>query len=142
MPLAERREEHFEFVTWYAIDAILLWSDIFMAWRVEFHDAFLPEFEALAEPVKDALLAHLLRLQEFGPKLGRPAVDTIKGSRIANLKELRFDANGGAWRVLFAFDGRRVAVLLTGGDKAGVAQARFYRRLVAIAEARWAKERR
>jgi hypothetical protein len=113
-----------------------------MAWRVEFHDAFLPEFEALAGPVQDALLAHLHRLQEFGPALGRPAVDTIKGSRIANLKELRFDADGGVWRVLFAFDGRRVAVLLTAGDKAGVAQAQFYRRLVATAETRWTKERR
>ena len=112
-----------------------------MAWRIEFHDAFVPEFEVLAEPVKDALLAHLLRLQEFGPALGRPAVDTIKGSRVTNLKELRFDADGGVWRVLFAFDRRRVAVLLTAGDKAGVTQTRFYRRLVAIAEARWTKER-
>jgi hypothetical protein len=80
-----------------------------MAWQVEFHDAFQPEFETFAEPVQDALLAYLHRLQEFGPALGRPAVDTIKGSRIANLKELRFDADGGVWRVLFAFDGRRVA---------------------------------
>ena len=110
-------------------------------WRIEFHDALLPEFEALAEPVKDELLAQLLRLREFGPTLGRPAVDTIKGSRVANLKELRFAAGGGVWRVLFAFDERRVAVLLAAGDKAGVAQARFYRRLVAVAEARWERGR-
>jgi hypothetical protein len=110
-------------------------------WQVEFHDAFLPEFERLPEPVKDELLAHLLRLREFGPTLGRPAVDTIKGSRIANLKELRFEADDGVWRVLFAFDGRRVAVLLAAGNKAGVSQARFYRRLVATAEARWTKGR-
>jgi hypothetical protein len=110
-----------------------------MPWHVEFHDAFLPEFARLDEEVQDTLLANLLRLAEFGPALGRPSVDTIKGSRIANLKELRFDASGGVWRVLFAFDRRRVAVLLVAGDKAGVAQARFYRRLVATAEARWAK---
>ena len=69
--------------------------------------------------------------------LGRPAVDTMKGSRVANLKELRFDADGGVWRVLFAFNGQRIAVLLAAGDKAGVAQARFYRKLVAKAEDRW-----
>jgi hypothetical protein len=108
-----------------------------MSWQVEFHDEFLPEFEALAVPVQDALLAHLIPLQEFGPMLGRPAVDTMKDSRIANLKELRFDAGGGVWRVLFAFNGQRIAVLLAAGDKAGVAQARFYRRLVAKAESRW-----
>jgi hypothetical protein len=110
-----------------------------VSWQVEFHDAFLPEFEALAEPVQDALLAHLIRLREFGPALGRPAVDTLKGSRITNLKELRFDAVGGVWRVLFAFNGRRVAVLLAAGDKAGVVQDRFYRRLIVKAESRWAK---
>ena len=108
-----------------------------MPWQVEFHDAFLPEFEALTVPVQDALLAHLVPLQEFGPLLGRPLVDTIKGSSIANLKELRFDADGGVWRVLFAFNGQRVAVLLVAGDKAGVAQPRFYRKLVAQAESRW-----
>ena len=108
-----------------------------MPWRVEFHGEFLPEFEALAVPVQDALLAHLISLQEFGPMLGRPAVDTMKGSRVANLKELRFDADGGVWRVLFAFNGQRIAVLLAAGDKAGVVQARFYRKLVAKAEDRW-----
>jgi len=108
-----------------------------MSWQVEFHDAFLPEFEALAVLVQDALLAHLIPLQEFGPMLGRPAVDTMKGSHIANLKELRFDADGGVWRVLFAFNGQRIAILLAAGDKAGVTQARFYRRLVAKAESRW-----
>jgi len=50
---------------------------------------------------------------------------------------LRFDADNGVWRVLFAFNGQRIAVLLAAGDKAGVGQARFYRRLVARAESRW-----
>ena len=108
-----------------------------MAWHVEFHDAFVPEFAALSPAVQDELLAQLIRLREFGPALGRPAVDTLKGSRIANLKELRFDAEGGVWRVLFAFSRRRVAVLLAAGDKSGVAQARFYRALIAKAESRW-----
>jgi Phage derived protein Gp49-like (DUF891) len=51
------------------------------------------------------------------PSLGRPRVDTLKGSRIANLKELRFVAGGGVWRVALAFDATRVAVLRVAGDK-------------------------
>lgn len=72
--------------------------------------------------------------REFGPSLGRPAVDTVKGSRIANLKELRFSALGGVWRVAFAFDRRRIAVLLVAADKRGKSESRFYRNLIAAAE--------
>jgi hypothetical protein len=53
------------------------------------------------------------------------------------LKELRFSATGGVWRVAFAFDRRRTAVLLAAGDKRGKAEARFYRQLIATAEGRW-----
>ena len=108
-----------------------------MPWQVEFHDALEPEFDQLTAAVQDELLAQAGRLREFGPALGRPAVDTLKGSSIANLKELRFDADGGVWRVLFAFNRRRVAVLLVAGDKRGMTQARFYRALIAKAQARW-----
>lgn len=69
--------------------------------------------------------------------LGRPAVDTLKGSRVANLKELRFYAGGGVWRVAFAFNGERAAVLLVVGNKGGKDQARFYNSLVRLAEERW-----
>ena len=85
------------------------------------------------------LAAQMNRLAEFGPSLGRPTVDTLKGSRIANLKELRFSAEGGVWRVAFAFDRRRIAVLLVMADKQGKDQARFYKALIAKAEARWWK---
>jgi hypothetical protein len=57
---------------------------------------------------------------------------------MANLKELRFAAGGGVWRVAFAFDARRAAVLLEAGDKRGKAEARFYRTLIATAERRFA----
>ena len=77
----------------------------------------IPELETLAEAVEDELLADAPLLAEFGPSLGRPTVDTLKGSRIANLKELRFSASGGVWPVAFAFDRRRAAVLLIAGDK-------------------------
>jgi hypothetical protein len=59
-------------------------------------------------------------LQSRGLCFGRPYGDTLKGSKHANMKELRFDAAGGIWRVAFAFDPRRQAILLVAGDKAGV----------------------
>lgn len=106
-------------------------------WQIEFHDALVPELDALPREVQKALAAHVRLLAEFGPELGRPSVDTLKGSRIANLKELRFSAEGGVWRVAFAFDRRRIAVLLVAGDKRGVTESRFYTALISKAEARW-----
>jgi hypothetical protein len=88
-------------------------------WDVQFHPELAAEFAAMAEAVQDELLAHAGLLAEFGPILGRPAVDTLKGSAVANLKELRFTADGGVWRVAFAFDRNRIAVLLAAGDKSG-----------------------
>jgi len=61
-------------------------------WTVSFHDEFDSEFGALSEAVQDEMLAHARLLEQFGPLLGRPRVDTLKGSRHANMKELRFDA--------------------------------------------------
>lgn len=108
-----------------------------MAWLVTFHDAFEPEFLALPLPVREALLAAARLLREFGPELGRPYADTLNGSRHANMKELRMRAGGGVWRVAFAFDPRRQAILLVAGDKSGVSQTRFYRRLIDIADRRF-----
>jgi len=73
-------------------------------WIVEIGDEFLPEFTELDEHVRTEILAHSRLLQQFGPHLGRPRVDTLKDSRHANMKELRFDAADGVWRVAFAFD--------------------------------------
>lgn len=89
------------------------------------------------EGLQDELLAHAKLLQEFGPNLGRPAVDTLKGSRHANMKELRFAWEKAVWRIAFAFDPRRGAILLAGGDKGGVKERRFYKRLVATADRRF-----
>ena len=108
-----------------------------MTWTVLFHDAFDAEFSDLKEDLQDELLAHARLLAEFGPNLGRPTVDTLKGSRHANMKELRFDADGGVWRVAFAFDPRRHAVLLVAGDKSGRSERRFYTRLIAKADQRF-----
>jgi hypothetical protein len=108
-----------------------------VAWTVEFADEFEPEFDALAAAVQDELLAQARVLERFGPTTSRPRVDTLKGSSHANMKELRFDADGGVWRVAFAFDPRRKAVLLVAGDKSGGSERRFYQRLIRVADARF-----
>ena len=108
-----------------------------MNWEVGFDPAFDPEFDALPTTVQDELLAQAKLLEVFGPALGRPRVDTLNGSRYANMKELRFQADDGVWRVAFAFDPRRKAVLLVAGDKSGVNERRFYRQLIKRADARF-----
>lgn len=108
-----------------------------MRWTVLFHGEFDLELQELAEELQDELLAHAKLLQEFGPQLGRPTVDTLKGSRHANMKELRFEWKREVWRVAFAFDPKRQAILLAGGDKGGVSQNRFYKRLIATADSRF-----
>lgn len=110
---------------------------ILLPWSIRFCSEFLSDFEHLKEAVQDELLAQLKVLELIGPALGRPRVDTLKGSRHRNLKELRFDIQNGAWRVAFAFDPRRCAVILVAGDKAGVGQQRFYRDLIKRADERF-----
>ena len=108
-----------------------------MAWGVLFHKEFEPEFDALPEDVQDEMLALARLLQQFGPQLGRPRADTLSGSRHANMKELRFDAADGVWRVAFAFDSNRNAILLVCGDKSGGSEKRFYRQLIEKADSRF-----
>jgi hypothetical protein len=108
-----------------------------MNWKVVFDDDFAAEFDGLAEALQDELLAHAMLLREFGPNLGRPTVDTLKGSRHPNMKELRFGWAGEIWRVAFAFDPARQAILLVGGDKGGADQKRFYKRLIKLADERF-----
>ena len=83
------------------------------------------------------ILAHARLLQQFGPQLGRPRVDTLNNSRHANMKELRFHAADGEWRVAFAFDTKRKAILLVAGDKSGGSQKRFYKQFIAKADDRF-----
>jgi hypothetical protein len=108
-----------------------------MKWVVEFFEEFAQEFAALSPIVQTELLAHAKLLEAFGPSLGRPWVDTLSGSRHSNMKELRFNADQGAWRVAFAFDSRRQAIILVAGDKAGTNQKRFYQRLIRMADTRF-----
>jgi hypothetical protein len=83
------------------------------------------------------ILSRAELLRKTGPQLGRPYADTLKGSKHANMKELRFRANDGVWRVAYAFDLQRRAILLVGGDKSGVSQDKFYHRLIEIADRRF-----
>jgi hypothetical protein len=90
---------------------------------VQLYDAFDAEFEDLPEAIQDELLAHARLLEVSGPQLGRPRVDTLNGSKHANMKELRFNADDGVWRVAFAFDPERKVILLVCGDKSGAAKS-------------------
>ena len=108
-----------------------------MAWTVRFALEFAAEFSRLPSAVQIELLAQASVIEQFGPHAGRPRVDRLKGSKFANMKELRFDAAGGVWRVAFAFDVRREAILLAAGDKSGVAKTQFYRQLIAKADRRF-----
>jgi hypothetical protein len=105
-----------------------------MTWRVQVHADFAPEADALSEAVRVELIEAIRLLEHLGPSLGRPAVDYPKH---ANMKELRFRADGGVWRIAFAFDPERAAILLVGGDKSGVSSGRFYKGLIKRADARF-----
>jgi len=101
-----------------------------MPWKTERTDGFEEWWETLTELEQGEVLSSIEFLEEGGPGTGRPSVDSVKGSRHSNLKELRATRT---IRVFFAFDPRRVAILLIGGDKAGKAK-RFYRQMVSKAD--------
>jgi hypothetical protein len=106
-------------------------------WDVENGEEFDSEFDELHVNVRREILACARLLQQFGPQLGRPWVDTLNGSRHANMKELRLSAADGEWRVAFAFDTKRQAILLVAGDKSGGGEKRFYRGLIRKADERF-----
>lgn len=108
-----------------------------MVWTVDFHDDFADEFSEWSDIVKIEFAAMVGLLEEFGPQLSRPHADTLNGSQHANMKELRFKADDGVWRVAFAFDPGRRAILLVGGDKSGSSEKRFYKQLLAKADKRF-----
>ncbi len=90
-----------------------------MASNVEYTDEFEAWWSSLNEEEQIDVDAKVRLLEELGPALGRPHADTVRGSRHANMKELRIQHAGRPYRALFAFDPRRSAILLLGGDKTG-----------------------
>lgn len=100
------------------------------------HPELREEIRSLDKGVVAKLTEMLSALQIDGPQLGRPYVDTLEGSRHANMKELRF-SHEGVWRFAFAFDPARQAVILVGGNKQGADQKRFYKVLIRTADRRF-----
>jgi hypothetical protein len=89
-----------------------------MAWDVEFTEEFESWWNSLSEEEQGAVDAKVRLLSEFGPNLGRPNADSLaKMSKHPNLKELRVQYSGNPYRILFAFDPRRIAILLLGDRK-------------------------
>jgi len=111
-------------------------------WEVAFDEEFLPEFREFSEGVRRQTYSLIEILRTFGPQLGRPRVDTLNGSKHSNMKVLRFDADDGVWRVAFAFDLKRNAILLVCADKSGVSTDKFYRNLIDIADRRFDRHQR
>jgi hypothetical protein len=103
-------------------------------WAVATTAVFDRWFAELGEGGQAEVIAKVELLKLFGPQLKRPHADTLNGSKHANMKELRADTRDQVLRIAFAFDPHRSAILLVGGDKAGVGQKRFYKQLIATAD--------
>jgi hypothetical protein len=101
-------------------------------WNVEYTDEFGAWWSSLSEDEQVAIDAKVTLLEEHGPTLPRPHADVITSSRHANMKELRAKARERHLRVLYAFDPRRIALLLIGGDKTG--DVTWYEKFVPIAD--------
>jgi len=100
-------------------------------WRVEFTDEFGTWWGELHNSIQDSVDFSVTLLERYGPALGRPHADTVAGAK-HNLKELRVQHRGKPYRIFFAFDPRRSAILLIGGCKAG--DKRFYKRMIPLAD--------
>jgi hypothetical protein len=100
-------------------------------WEVEYTDEFGNWWDALTGEEQETVADAVEALQIHGPTLRRPFVGTIAGSRHSNMKELR--PRHGNIRVLFAFDPRRTAILLIGGDKTGRWEE-WYRQMIPVAD--------
>jgi hypothetical protein len=106
-----------------------------MEWNILFDPNFKIWFYQQDQGFQDEAFAILAILGEFGPRLGRPRVDTLEGSFFNNMKELRIQYQGKPWRILFAFDPERQAILLVGGNKSG--NKRWYKENIPIADERY-----
>ena len=103
-----------------------------MAWDVEYTDEFAEWWNDLSQGQQEEIEAKVELLEQRGPVLPRPHSDVIKSSRHGNMKELRGSVDESQLRVLYAFDPRRAAILLIGGDKTG--NPGWYKKFVPIAD--------
>jgi hypothetical protein len=107
-----------------------------VAWEIEVTGEFRDWFAVLSPSERVAIARKVDILEERGPNLGRPEIDTLKGSRFPNMKELRIQYRGGPYRVALAFDPRRVAILLIGGRKGS---KKWYEKFIATADRLYAE---
>lgn len=103
-------------------------------WEVVETGEYEEWFESLDAAAKEDVLAKVKVLVAIGPTLGRPQVDTVKGSRFPNMKELRVKSQKRPYRIFFAFDPKRRAILLIGGSKGGAGDKDFYAVMIPIAD--------
>ena len=103
-------------------------------WAVSTTEVFDEWFADRTEEAQAEIIAKVNLLKLLGPQLRRPHADTLKGSKHANMKELRADTSDQVLRIAFAFDPARSAILLVGGNKVGTSQPRFYKQLIAKAD--------
>ncbi len=112
---------------------------IIYMWTIKQTEEFQDWYEKADKKLQDDTLEHVEILRQFGPQLNRPYVDTLKGSSITNLKELRFNSGDKVIRIFFVFDPERNGVLVIGGDKAGSGDKSFYDKMIAKSEKIYAK---
>jgi len=105
-----------------------------VGWRVDLTEQVKAFVQGLDEDDKVRVAAAMKMLAEQGPDLGRPLVDVIKTSRHKNMKELRISSGQKKFRVLFAFDEERHAILLVGGDKIAYGVQKFYEDMIPVAD--------
>jgi hypothetical protein len=103
-------------------------------WEVIASDDYTTWFLQQSGSDQAVIHAKVLLLEEHGPNLGRPNADTLKGSSLSNLKELRAKTQAHVFRIVYLFDEERKGILLTGGDKKGMNQKKFYKDLIINAE--------
>ena len=90
-----------------------------MEWEVEYTEEFEEWWDGLSEAEQETVAAYVILLEKKGPTLPFPYSSDIRGARHTHMRELRVQHKGRPYRVLYAFDPRRAAILLIGGDKTG-----------------------
>lgn len=108
-------------------------------WEILTTDCFDEWFLAQDADLRESLYEAMGVLEKFGPKLGRPYVDTLNGSDFPNIKELRIQHSGNPIRAFFAFDLSRKAIVLCAGDKTGLNEKRFYKDMIRLADSEYRK---
>lgn len=108
-----------------------------MSWEIEYADEFGNWWDDLTEAEQISVAYYVGLLEDQGPLLSRPFADAIHGSAYPNMKELRVQHEGRPYRILYAFDPRRVGILLLGGDKTG--NSRWYEEFVPKADEIYSK---